>query len=94
MLPYLLFLYFMVFSANRLPQIGNFGFQYLLLFVAMTIIAGIRAKANYDLSLADSDWLHGLSESLLAVSNLLIVYGLNEATAKADAPPKTSCCLQ
>ena len=91
LLPYLLFLYFLAFSANRMPWIGNFGFQYLLLFVAMTIVAGILAKANYDLSLADSDWLHGLSESLLTVSNLLIVFGLNDAMTKREPPPKIGC---
>lgn len=91
LLPYLLFLYFLAFSVNRMPWIGNFGFQYLLLFVTMTIVAGVLAKTNYDLSLADSDWLHGLSESLLTVSNLLIVFGLNEAIAKREPPSKIGC---
>ena len=89
LLPYLLFLYFLLFT--RVPWIGNAGFQYLLLFVAMTIVAGVLAKSTYDLSLADSDWLHGLSESLLTVSNLLIVFGLNEALAKREPPPKIGC---
>jgi hypothetical protein len=93
LLPYLLFLYFLAFSTNRLPWIGTFGFQYLLLFVIMTIVAGILAKSNYDVSLADSDWLHGLSESLLTVSNLLIVFGLNEAMTTIEAPSKKLSCL-
>ena len=93
LLPYLIFLYLLAYRGNRIPFVGNFGFQYLLLFVAMTIAAGIVAKASYGYSLADVDWLHGLSESLLTVSNLLIVFGFNEAMAKPDPPSNMGCYM-
>lgn len=80
LLPYLIFLYFLAYSGNRIAVVGNFGFQYLLLFVAITISAGIVAKNVYGYSLADVDWLHGLSESLLTVSNLLIVCSASKIT--------------
>ena len=73
LLPYLLFLYFLSFKANRLPETANFGFQYLLLFVLSTIPSGIITKAVYGTSLANVDWLHGGAESLLTVANILVV---------------------
>jgi hypothetical protein len=73
LLPYLLFLYFISFKANRIPDIANFGFQFLLLFVLSTIPSGIITKAVYGTSLANVDWLHGGAESLLTVANVLVV---------------------
>lgn len=73
LLPYLLFLYFLSFRANRIPPLGNFGFQFVLLFVLSTIPSGIISKATYGVSLANCDWLHGSAESLLTIANILIV---------------------
>ncbi|OEU15751.1 hypothetical protein FRACYDRAFT_165307, partial [Fragilariopsis cylindrus CCMP1102] len=75
LLPYLLFLYFLSFRGNRIPAIGNFGFQFLLLFVASTIFSGIVSKGVYETSLANVDWLHGGAELLLTTSNILVVWG-------------------
>lgn len=79
LLPYLTFLYFLSFRGNRTPSLGNFGFQYLLLFVLGTIPSGIVTKSVYGLSLANVDWLHGGAEALLTVTNVLIVLGFREA---------------
>ena len=73
LLPYLLFLYFLSFRGNRISELGNFGFQFVLLFVLSTIPSGIITKSVYGLSLANVDWLHGAAESLLTVANILIV---------------------
>jgi Protein of unknown function (DUF3593) len=73
LIPYLIFLYFLSFKSNRIPATSNFGFQFVLLFVMSTIPSGIVSKAVYGYSLADTDWLHGGAESLLTVSNILIV---------------------
>lgn len=73
LVPYLIFLCFLSFRANRLSQLGNFGFQFVLLFVLSTIPSGLISKSAYGLSLADTDWLHGGAESLLTVANVLIV---------------------
>ena len=73
LLPYLLFLYFLSFKANRISDLGNFGFQFVLLFVISTIPSGIISKAVYGMSLANVDWLHGGAETLLTVANILIV---------------------
>merc|ERR1719287_295662 len=47
LLPYLTFLYFLSFRGNRTPDLGNFGWQYLLLFVLGTIPSGIVTKGTY-----------------------------------------------
>ncbi len=54
-----------------------FGFWFLLVFVAVTIIATWVATERLGLpSLAHADLLHGVSESLLSLSNLLIALGV------------------
>jgi len=57
----------------------QFGFSYLLLFVAATIPTGIISKSTFGLTLADVDWLHGSAELLLTVSNVMVVLGLRAA---------------
>lgn len=42
-------------------------------------IPGIYAKVAYHDILANVDWLHGSAESMLTITNLLIVFGLKEA---------------
>jgi len=61
------------------PPLANFGFQFLLAFVFATIPAGIYAKTAYHDILANVDWLHGSAESLLTITNLLIVYGFRKS---------------
>lgn len=73
LLPYLTFLYFLGFRGNRAPDLGKFGFAYLLLFVLGTIPSGIVTKSFYGETLANVDWLHGGAEALLTVTNVLIV---------------------
>lgn len=40
---------------------------------------------NYGTSLANVDWLHGGAESLLTITNLLIVLGLREGLRRVQA---------
>eukprot|EP00565_Helicotheca_tamesis_P003086 CAMPEP_0185742088 /NCGR_PEP_ID=MMETSP1171-20130828/39297_1 /TAXON_ID=374046 /ORGANISM="Helicotheca tamensis, Strain CCMP826" /LENGTH=558 /DNA_ID=CAMNT_0028414087 /DNA_START=58 /DNA_END=1735 /DNA_ORIENTATION=- len=74
LLPYLIFLYFLSFKGNRIPALGNFGWQFLLI-----LPSGIITKATYGCTLADCDWLHGGAEALLTVTNVLIVLGFRDA---------------
>lgn len=73
LLPYLAFLYFLAFRGNRITELGNFGFQFILFFVLTTIPSGIISKSVYGTSLANVDYLHGGAELLLTISTLLIV---------------------
>jgi len=89
LLPYLAFLYFLSFRGNRMPELANFGFQFLLVFVISTIPSGIITKGSYGLTLADCDWLHGGAELLLTITNIIIVLGFREAmsTPKEEIAP-------
>jgi hypothetical protein len=79
--PYLGFLYFLT-TSGKAPKLAVIGFYVLLVFVAITIPAGIYAKVQYDAELANIDWLHGSAESFLSLSNVLVVMGFAGAIAK------------
>lgn len=90
--PYLAFLYFLSREQTDCPPLANFGFQFLLAFVFATIPAGIYAKLHYHDILANVDWLHGAAESLLTVTNLIIVLGFRKAlqNLESSSPPPSS----
>lgn len=79
--PYLGFLYFLGRDEANCPKLANFGFRFLLVFVFATIPAGIYSKLHYHDILANVDWLHGGAESLLTITNLLIVLGFRKVLA-------------
>ena len=57
--PYLGFLYHLGRPENKTPELGLFGFKFLLVFVGASIPAAIAAKVLYGAQLADVDYLHG-----------------------------------
>ena len=79
--PYLGFLYHLGKEENKTPELGLFGFKFLLVFVGASIPAAIAAKVFYGAQLADVDYLHGGAESFLAITNLFIVLGFRRAVA-------------
>ncbi len=92
--PYLGFLWFMT-RNKATPRLALIGFYALLVFVAITIPAGLYAKVGLGEELANVDWLHGGAESFLTLSNILVVLGFRQAVvqgragaaALADRPP-------
>jgi hypothetical protein len=76
--PYLGFLWFLS-RTSETPRLALIGFYVLLVFVAVTIPAGIYAKIHFNDSLANIDWLHGSAESFLSISNILVVLGFRQA---------------
>lgn len=76
--PYLGFLWFLT-RSQKAPRLALIGFYVLLIFVVVTIPAGIYAKVAYNLPLADIDWLHGSAEAFLTFSNILVVLGFRQA---------------
>ena len=80
--PYLGFLWFLT-RSGQAPRLALIGFYCTLVFVAITIPAGIYAKVAHGQSLADVDTLHGSAEFFLTLSNILIVLGFREAVRKA-----------
>ncbi|MCY7392023.1 MAG: DUF3593 domain-containing protein [Leptolyngbyaceae cyanobacterium CAN_BIN12] len=85
--PYLGFLWFLT-RSKQTPRLALIGFYMLLVFVAVTIPAGIYAKVAYGKELANVDWLHGGAESFLTLSNILVVLGFRQAIADHHAIPK------
>ena len=79
--PYLGFLWFMT-RSGKTPRLALIGFYVLLIFVAVTIPAGIYAKVHYGKELANVDWLHGSAEIFLTLSNILVVLGFRQAVIK------------
>jgi len=88
--PYLLFLYYLRPQRLQTPKLAYFGFQFLLAFVFATIPAGIIAKVYYNDILANVDFLHGSAESLLTLTNLLIVEGFRRELISIMSPAATS----
>ncbi|MBO3463251.1 DUF3593 domain-containing protein [Aetokthonos hydrillicola] len=76
--PYLAFLWF-ISRSRQMPRLALYGFYGTLLFVAVTIPAGIYAKVHYGESLANVDCLHGSAEAFLTLSNILLVLGFRQA---------------
>lgn len=79
--PYLAFLYFLNAPQSSTPRGVVVGFAWCLIFVFGTIPGAIAAKLQFGVSLSDCDWLHGSAESLLTVTNLLIVLAFRDALA-------------
>ncbi len=72
--PYLGFLWFLS-RSQETPRLALIGFYVLLVFVAVTIPAGIYARVHYGAELANVDWLHGSAESFLTLSNIFVALG-------------------
>jgi Protein of unknown function (DUF3593) len=79
--PYLGFLWFIT-RSGQMPRLALIGFYGTLVFVAVTIPAGIYAQVHYGESLANVDWLHGGAEVFLTLSNILVVLGFRQALIK------------
>ncbi|MBW4420644.1 MAG: DUF3593 domain-containing protein [Myxacorys californica WJT36-NPBG1] len=88
--PYLAFLWFLT-RSGKTPRLALIGFYMLLVFVVVTIPAGIYAKVAYGEQLANIDWLHGAAEFFLTLSNILVVLGFRQAiidkTQSSDSKP-------
>jgi hypothetical protein len=79
--PYLGFLWFLT-RSGQAPRLALIGFYMTLVFVAVTIPAGIYAKVAYGEQLANIDWLHGSAEFFLTLSNILVVLGFRQGIIK------------
>jgi Protein of unknown function (DUF3593) len=80
--PYLGFLWFMT-KKNNTPKLALIGFYLTLLFVAVTIPAGVYAQFVLHQSLANVDWIHGGAEAFLTLSNTTIVIGFAQGIKAA-----------
>lgn len=83
--PYLGFLWFLT-RSGQTPRLALVGFYMTLVFVAITIPAGIYAQVHYGEALANVDWLHGGAEFFLTLSNILVVLGFRNALLERRSP--------
>ncbi len=79
--PYLAFLWFLT-KSGQTPKLALIGFYMTLVFVAITIPAGLYAELVLKQSLANVDWLHGGAESFLTIANVLVVLGFSRSNPK------------
>ena len=85
--PYLGFLWFLT-RSKLAPKLSLIGFYLLLLFVVVTIPAGIYTEKVLEESLANVDWLHGGAEFFLTLSNVFVVLGFYQAVKNYKDPSK------
>ena len=73
-IPYAIFLLYLY----RIKCVNNFvktGFSLTVLFVLITILVSIFSQIYYDKTLVHVDFLHGLAESFLTLSDFVILLG-------------------
>ena len=73
-IPYAIFLFYLY----KIKSINNFvktGFSLTVLFVLITILISIFTLNYYDKSLVEVDFLHGLAEFFLTLSDFVILFG-------------------
>ena len=72
--PYAIFLFYLykIKSVNKLVKTG---YSLTVLFVIITIVISIYTLNYYDKTLVEVDFLHGLAESFLTLSDFVILLG-------------------
>ena len=72
--PYAIFLFYLykIKSVNKLVKTG---YSLTVLFVFITIVISIYTLNYYDKTLVEVDFLHGLAESFLTISDFIILFG-------------------
>ena len=73
-IPYAIFLFYLykIKSVNKLVKTG---YSLTVLFVFITIVVSISTLNYYDKTLVEVDFLHGLAESFLTLSDFVILLG-------------------
>ena len=72
--PYAIFLYYL-YKIKSVNKFVKTGFSLTVLFVFITIIVSIFTLNHYDKTLVEVDFLHGLAESFLTLSDFIILVG-------------------
>ena len=73
-IPYAIFLFYLY----KLKSVNNLiitGFSLTVLFVLITILVSIFTLNYYNKTLVEVDFLHGLAESFLTLSDFVILFG-------------------
>ena len=72
--PYAIFLFFL-YKIKSVNNLVKTGYSLTVLFVFITIVVSIYTLNYYDKTLVEVDFLHGLAESFLTLSDFVILLG-------------------
>ena len=72
--PYAIFLFYL-YKIKSVNKIVKTGYSLTILFVFITIVISIYTLNYYDKTLVEVDYLHGLAESFLTLSDFVILLG-------------------
>ena len=73
-IPYAIFLFYL-YKFKSINNLVKIGFSLTVLFVLITILVSIFTLNYYDKTLVEVDFLHGLAESFLTLSDFVILLG-------------------
>ena len=73
-IPYSIFLFYL-YKIKSVNKYVKTGFSLTVLFVFITILVSIFTLNYYDKTLVEVDYLHGLAESFLTLSDFVILLG-------------------
>ena len=72
--PYAIFLFYL-YKIKSVNNLVKTGYSLTVLFVFITIVVSIFTLNYYDKTLVEVDFLHGLAESFLTLSDFVILLG-------------------
>ena len=72
--PYAIFLFYL-YKIKSMNNLVKTGYTLTVLFVFITIVISIYTLNYYDKTLVEVDFLHGLAESFLTLSDFVILLG-------------------
>ena len=72
--PYAIFLFYL-YKIKFVNKLVKTGYSLTVLFVFITIVVSIYTLNYYDKTLVEVDFLHGLAESFLTLSDFVILLG-------------------
>ena len=72
--PYAIFLYYL-YKIKSFNKLVKTGYSLTVLFVFITIVVSIYTLNYFNKTLVEVDFLHGLAESFLTLSDFVILFG-------------------
>ena len=81
--PYVIFLYYL-YKIKSVNKFVKTGYSLTVLFVFITIVVSIYTLNHYEKTLVEVDFLHGLAESFLTLSDFVILFGFIKMLNKLE----------
>ena len=81
--PYAIFLFYL-YKIKFVNKLVKTGYSLTVLFVFITIVVSVFSLNYYDKTLVEVDFLHGLAESFLTLSDFVILFGFIRMLKKLE----------